>query len=114
MKGKINLKFDTSEMKLAEIKTIYAATELMANKNPDDQGLQSILKELEIEIFVRQTRQTYTYQAYTGQNGHILTVIATNSEDATKQIYDQLDRPGRKEILNTWLDGGAKLRIIED
>ena len=44
----------------------------------------------------------------------IISVFATNVREAKKEITRQLNRPGRRGILKTWVEEGEKLRVEDD
>ena len=47
------------------------------------------------------------YMALDGRGRSIITVVASDEQEAAERVRDQLDRPGRRVYLAQWLDGGA-------
>lgn len=53
------------------------------------------------------------YKALTKQGAPILSVIADDEAEARRRIREQLDRPGRRQLLRQWEAGGERIRAEE-
>lgn len=55
------------------------------------------------------------YTAVFGQhNGRIISVGATDTADAVAKIAEQLQRPGRYDIYQRWVQDGRKMIVNDD
>ena len=54
-------------------------------------------------------KTTKRYIAIAGRMG-ITSVIADSEDEARRRIREQLDRPGRRQYLKRWQDGGEKIK----
>lgn len=53
-----------------------------------------------------------TLNMYAGiiKQGTVISVFAENEITAQRNIYDQLDRPGRKTLLKKWVEQGCQVK----
>jgi len=54
------------------------------------------------------------WQAVDGRGHPIVSVGAEDEAEARAKIRYQLDRPGRRDFLKRWEDGGEQMRLVED
>ena len=47
------------------------------------------------------------YMALDGRGRSIITVVASDEQEAAERVREQLDRPGRRVYLTQWLESGA-------
>jgi hypothetical protein len=50
------------------------------------------------------------YAALDGRGRSIITVVASDEQEAAERIREQLERPGRRFYLAQWLEGGATVK----
>ena len=50
------------------------------------------------------------YVALDGRGRSIITVVASDEQEAAERIREQLERPGRRFYLAQWLEGGALVK----
>lgn len=51
-----------------------------------------------------------SYTATTKRGSRLITVLADNFTDAKVRIKDQLNRPGRRDVLNQWMRQGQNVK----
>ena len=57
-------------------------------------------------------KTTKKYVALYGRNTHILSVVADSEDKARKRIREQLNRPGRRQLLKRWQDDGEQIKGV--
>ena len=50
------------------------------------------------------------YVALDGRGRSIITVVASDEQEAAERIREQLDRPGRRVYMTQWLEGGGLVK----
>lgn len=55
-------------------------------------------------------KTTKRYIALYGRNTCILSVVADSEDEARQRIREQLNRPGRRQLLKRWQDDGEQIK----
>ena len=55
-------------------------------------------------------KTTKRYIALAGRNMRILSVIADSEDEARRLIREQLNRPGRRQLLKRWQNSGEQIK----
>lgn len=113
MKIQLTIKLDTETATEKQLRALQTLVAQMATENPGPE-LDSIQAEIEATLASKALHQERRWQAYTGTNGHIITVYAYGQDEAIGKITLQLDREGRRPIFKAWVADGKKVRLLED
>ena len=60
---------------------------------------------------MKKTKKYKKYVAFYGRNTCILSIIADSGDEARRLIREQLNRPGRRQLLERWQVGGEKIKV---